>query len=86
MHDSMEIKKDEKKEYGKYDKWEVEGWADILIKAEELKANPEKMKYIKMCMKKKLGETKKVISSLDDVRTARQDKMKEQDEEMEYES
>jgi len=42
----VEGKKEEKKEYGKYDKWEVESWADTIVRAEEIKADPEKMKYV----------------------------------------
>lgn len=60
--------KEEKKEYGKFDKWEIESAARTLVEAEEIKANPEKMKYVKMCMDKQFGATKKVIESIDDIR------------------
>lgn len=67
----VEGKKEEKKEYGKFDKWEVENWADTIVRAEEIKADPEKMKVVKMCMKKKYGAAKKAIESIDDIRNAR---------------
>lgn len=74
-------KKEDKKEYGKFDKWEVENWADTIMKAEEIKADAEKMKYVKMCMQKKYGAAKKAIESIDDIRSARQEMESE-----EYES
>lgn len=75
--------KEEKKEYGKFDKWEIESAARTLVEAEEIKADKEKMKYVKMCMGKKHMAEKKVIESLDDLRALAKG---EQDEEMEYES
>ena len=77
----------EKKEYGgKYDKYEVESWARTLQEAEEIKADPEKLKYAKMCMEKKLNSTKKVISSISELKSVRQEKAEKQDEATEYES
>ena len=74
--------KEEKKEYGKYDKWEIESAARTLVEAEEIKADKEKMKYVKMCMNKKHMAEKKVIESLDDLRkVAKGEEMEE-----EYES
>lgn len=60
--------KKEKKAYGKYDKWEVESWARTITEAEEIKANPEKMKYVKMCLGKQMSAMKKAVGSLDDLR------------------
>jgi len=76
--------KKESKEYGKYDKYEVESWVDTITKAEELKMDDEKMKYIKMCMDKKMKATESAYSSIDDLRK----KVKEIDaqEDEEYES
>jgi len=62
---------EEKKEYGKYDKWEIESAARTLVEAEEIKADKEKMKYVAMCMKKKHMAEKKAIESIDDIRAAR---------------
>ena len=75
--------KEEKKEYGKYDKWEIENAARTLVEAEEIKADKEKMKYVAMCMKKKVVAEKKAIESIDDLRKLAKG---EPDEEMEYES
>jgi len=72
-------KKEEKKEYGKYDKWEIESAARTLVEAEEIKADKEKMKYVAMCMKKKHAAEKKAIESIDDIRARAKG---EQDEEM----
>lgn len=71
MEIEVEVSKEkkDKKEYGKYEKYEVESWASTLMKAEEIKANPEKMKYVKMCLDKK----KKAISSIDDLRKRAQE-------------
>lgn len=60
--------KEQKKEYGKYDKWEIESAARTLVEAEEIKADKEKMKYVAMCMKKKHAAEKKAISSIADLR------------------
>lgn len=38
--------KKEKKEYGKFDRWEIENAVDIIIKAEQIKLDKEKMKYV----------------------------------------
>lgn len=80
--------KEEKKEYGKFEKWEIESAARTLVEAEEIKADPEKMKYVKMCMKKKYGAAKKAIESIDDLKSLRAEMHEEEmeDKEMEYES
>ena len=71
--DAQPMKK-EKKEYGKYDKYEVEGFVRTLIEAEEIKADPEKMKYAQMCA----SGQKKAIESIADIRSAAQDKADEE--------
>lgn len=44
---SDEVKnEEEKKEYGKYDRWEIESAVETIIKAEQLKLDKDKMKYI----------------------------------------
>ena len=80
--------KEEKKEYGKFDKWEIESAARTLVEAEEIKADKEKMKYVKMCMGKKHMAEKKVIESIDDLKSLRAEMHEEEmeDKEMEYES
>ncbi|HZX13716.1 MAG TPA: hypothetical protein VFF49_04875 [Thermodesulfobacteriota bacterium] len=62
----------EKKEYGKYDRWDIESATRTLVEAEEIKADKEKMKYVAMCMKKKYLAEKKVIESIEDLKQARQ--------------
>lgn len=57
--------KKEKNKYGKWDKWEIENAADTLIKAEEIKGDKEKMKYVSKCLEDKAKETKKAITSIE---------------------
>lgn len=38
--------KEEKKEFGKFDRWEVMGAVDTIIKAEQIKLDKELMKYV----------------------------------------
>lgn len=46
------------------DKWEIQSWANTLMEAEEIKADPEKMKHVKPYLKKKVA----AIRSLEDLR------------------
>lgn len=43
--ENVEAKK-EKKEFGKYDRWEIENAAETLIRAEQIKLDKDKMKYV----------------------------------------
>ena len=45
MRETSEPKK-EKKEFGKFDRWEIESAARTLIEAEQIKLDKEKMKYV----------------------------------------
>lgn len=57
--------------YGEWDKWQVEDWARSIQTAEEVKADPEKMKYVLPLLKEKvkgLESLKQSISSIDDIR------------------
>lgn len=38
--------KKEKKEFGKFDRWEVDNAVDTLIRAEQIKLDDELMKYV----------------------------------------
>ena len=38
--------KEEKKEFGKFDRWEIESAVDCLIRAEQIKMDKDKMKYV----------------------------------------
>jgi hypothetical protein len=78
---SVEVKvmgepvKAEKK--GEPDKWEIDCWVRTLVEAEEIKADPEKMKYVKP----KLAMTKKAIDSVAGLRELAQAKAAEIPEE-----
>ena len=69
--------KKSKKKYGKYDDWEIESAARTLEEAELIKADPEKMKYVKMCMESKVKATEKALSSIDELREIGKKKMSE---------
>ncbi len=43
----------QKKEYGGYDKWEVDSWAETLTKAAEIISDPKKMKAVAKCLEAK---------------------------------
>lgn len=77
---AMPVESEEKeKKYGKFDDWEIESAARTLAEAEEIKADPEKMKYVKMCMEEKMGGMKKAlasVSSVDDLRQLAKSKSK----------
>ena len=62
------------KKKGKFDDYEVESFARTLHEAEEIKADPAKLKAAHGHMKKKLKATKKAITSISGIRQAHQDK------------
>ena len=72
---------DTKKSAKKYEQYEIEGWADTIIKAEEIKADPKKMALVKPMLEKKHAGMKKAISSIADLR-ALSHKSKEEEEPM----
>ncbi len=55
--------KKEKKEYGKFDRWEIEGAVRTLIEAEQIKLDAEKMKYVLPILEKQ----KKALDKVADV-------------------
>lgn len=59
-------KKDKK--YGKFDEWEISSAVDALIRAEEIKCDKEKMKYVGPMLEKRFKETKKTITSIEGLR------------------
>lgn len=67
MEDKKEVEKDSK-EYGKWDKWEIDCCVDTLIKAEEIKSDAEKMSYVKPLLEKKKSGLDKAIKSVKDIR------------------
>lgn len=76
--DEMEEKK---KEYGKYDKWEIDSAVRTLLEAEEIKMDKDKMKYVAMCMKEKADAMVEAVNSLDDLKALAKKKLKEESEE-----
>lgn len=79
-----EVEEKDEEKYGEYDKWQVEDWARAIQTAEEVKADPEKMKYVLPCLKEKikgLESLKKSISSIDDIRAIAKSKAPMDDEE-----
>jgi hypothetical protein len=61
-------KAEDKKEYGKFDEWQVKCAVDDLIRAEEIKKNPELMQYVKPLLEKKLTGVKQAITSIKGLR------------------
>ncbi len=45
MSDETKVEK-EKKEFGKFDRWEIESAVRTIIEAEQIKLDKEKMKYV----------------------------------------
>lgn len=45
MSDEVKAEK-EKKEFGKFDRWEIESAVRTIIEAEQIKLDKEKMKYV----------------------------------------
>lgn len=46
------------------DKWEIESWARTIQEAEEIKADPEKMKKVMPLLKKKVAGMKMTMEML----------------------
>lgn len=62
MSENIETKK-EKKEFGKYDRWEIESAASTLIEAEQIKLDKDKMKYVLPILEKQKKALDKVSSA-----------------------
>lgn len=58
----------EKSKYGKYDEYEIKDCARTIAKAEEIKQDKEKMKYVAMCLKEKKEATARAYTSVEDLR------------------
>lgn len=72
----------EEKKYGKFEEYEVEQAARTLEEAEEIKADPELMKYVKMCMEDKVKSVQKAmegISSIKDLKAVAKKKLEPMD-------
>jgi hypothetical protein len=77
--------KSKPKKYGKYDEYEIENAMRTLMDAEKIKADKEKMKYVKQCMAEQKGHIESTIGSMDDLKAARE-KAYEDEESEESES
>jgi len=76
----MQRKESKDKKYGKYDDYEIESAARTIIEAEEIKADYEKMKYVKMCLEEKNEASNKAIKSLKDMRDAYKNMKEDKDD------
>lgn len=71
MKMKIEVEKEKKdKEYGKYEKYEIEDAARTLREAERIKNDKEKMKYVTKCLEKDAKAFNNVIKSIKDIRVA----------------
>ena len=70
MEKAIAMKENKKKKYGKFEDYEIESAARTIQEAEEIKADPEKMKYVSTCLKEKADAAKKAVKSIQDIRDA----------------
>ena len=54
---------EEKKEFGKFDRWDIEHAVNILIEAEQIKLDKEKMKYVLPILEKQKQALDKVATA-----------------------
>lgn len=66
----------EEKKYGKYDEWEINSAVRTIMEAEEIKNDPEKMKYVKPLLQEKAQSMQKAINSIQDLRDIAKSKSK----------
>lgn len=64
----VESEKDEEKKYGPYEEWEINCAVRTIIEAEEIKADEDKMKYVRPLLEKKAKGLTKAISSIADLK------------------
>lgn len=65
----------EEKDDKEPDKWEIDCWVRTLVDAEEIRADPEKMKYVGPILEKKVAATKRAaVTSVDDLRKIAKEK------------
>lgn len=62
MSETIEEKK-EKKEFGKFDRWEIESAVECLIRAEQIKLDKEKMKYVLPLLEKQKSALDKATTA-----------------------
>ena len=59
------MEKEEKMKSKKPEDWEISGWVNTLTEAEEIKADEERMKYVRPMLAKKAKAFKKITSLAD---------------------
>lgn len=62
MSEDKNVEK-EKKEFGKFDRWEIESAVETIIRAEQIKLDKEKMKYVLPMLEKQKKAIDKVSSA-----------------------
>lgn len=62
---SEKVVEKEKKEYGKFDRWEIESAVRTLIEAEQIKLDKEKMKYVLPLLEEQKKALDKATSAAD---------------------
>ena len=73
MSEEITTEEKEKKEYGKFDRWEIESAVETIIKAEQIKLDKEKMKYVLPLLEKQKKALDNVASAAE-VLYGKQDK------------
>ncbi len=73
MSEEITAEKTEKKEFGKFDRWEIENAVETIIKAEQIKLDKEKMKYVLPLLEKQKKALDNVASAAE-VLYGKQDK------------
>lgn len=63
-----DCKDDKYGQKGKYYDHDISHAARTIVEAEEIKNDPEKMKYVSKCVKADLATAKKAVSSIQDIR------------------
>lgn len=72
---------EEKKKYGKYENYEIEHLAEKYMEIKECEKDEEKMKYVHECLKSKMDDNKKAISSIEELlKVGEAKRMEEKDE------
>lgn len=69
--------KEEKKEFGKFDRWEIENAVRTLIEAEQIKLDKEKMKYVLPLLEKQKKALDNASSAADVLYGIQENKEKE---------
>lgn len=65
MSEEVKSVEKEKKEFGKFDRWEIENAVRTIIEAERIKLDKEKMKYVLPLLEKEKEAVANVTSVAD---------------------